>query len=149
MESYVSRSVTQPRLHLVLFGLFAAFALLLAALGLYGLVSHGVGQRTREFGIRAALGASPRAVLALVLREGAALVGLGVILGLAGALAAARLLQGMIFETSLHDPAVFLAVPLLLACLPAGCRRGGPPRWTRSSRCARNDTERRLKTIDQ
>jgi putative ABC transport system permease protein len=117
MEMYVSRSVMQPRLHLMLFGLFAAFALLLAGLGLYGLVSHGVGQRTREFGVRTALGASPRAVLMLVLREGAALIGLGVAVGLTGALVAARLLQSMIFETSLYDPTVFLAVPLLLAAV--------------------------------
>jgi putative ABC transport system permease protein len=117
MAGYVSRTITQPRLHLVLFGLFAGFALLLAGLGLYGLVSHGVGQRTREFGIRTALGASPRAVLTLVLREGAVLVGLGVMLGLAGALAASRLLQTMIFETSPRDPTVFLAVPVLLAAV--------------------------------
>jgi len=114
MDTYVSRSVTQPRLYLTLFGLFAILALLLAAIGLYGLVAHGVEQRTREFGIRTALGARSREILAMVLREGAALVLIGLGLGLVGAFAAARLLQNMIFGTSLHDPAVFLAAPLLL-----------------------------------
>ena len=117
MDTFVSRSVTQPRLYLTLFGLFAALALLLAALGLYGLIAYGVEQRTREFGIRTALGATPREVLALVLREGARLVALGLVLGLAGAFVAARLLEKMVFETSLHDPVVFLAVPLLLAAV--------------------------------
>ena len=117
MDTLVSRSVTQPRLYLTLFSLFAALALLLAAVGIYGLVAFSVEQRTREFGIRTALGASPHAVLALVMREGARLIALGLVLGLAGALAAARLLQTMVFDTSLHDPAVFLAVPVLLAAV--------------------------------
>jgi putative ABC transport system permease protein len=115
MDTFVSRSVTQPRLYLTLFTFFGALALLLAGIGLYGLIAYGVEQRTHEFGIRAALGASPREVLALVLREGALLIGLGVATGLVGAFAAARLLRNLVFETSLHDPQVFLLVPLVLA----------------------------------
>jgi ABC-type antimicrobial peptide transport system permease subunit len=111
----VSNSTTQARLYLLLFGLFAGLALLLSAIGLYGLIAYGVAQRTREFGIRAALGATSSEVLSLVLREGALLVGLGLGLGLVGAFATARLLRQMVFETSVYDPAVFIVVPLMLA----------------------------------
>ncbi len=119
MDTFVSRSVTQPRLYLTLFSLFAALALLLAAIGLYGLIAYNVELRTREFGIRTALGASPRELLSLVLREGAMLIAAGIALGLTGALVTARLFQGMIFDTSVHDPTVFLAVPLVLAVIAA------------------------------
>ena len=111
----VSNSTTQARLYLMLFGLFAGLALLLSAIGLYGLIAYGVAQRTREFGIRAALGASSSEVLTLVLREGATLVGLGLGIGLIGAFAAARLLRQMVFETSVYDPVVFVLVPIMLA----------------------------------
>jgi ABC-type antimicrobial peptide transport system permease subunit len=90
---------------------------LLAGIGLYGLITYSVEQRTREFGIRTALGAGPRELLALALREGMVLIALGLALGLAGSLAAARLLQKMIFDTSPHDPAVFLAVSTVLAAV--------------------------------
>ncbi|HEX2855667.1 MAG TPA: ABC transporter permease [Opitutaceae bacterium] len=119
MDTFVNRSVTQPRLHLTLFVLFAALALLLSCIGLYGLVAYSVDQRTREFGIRTALGANSREVLGLVLREGAVLVALGISLGLAGAFVAARWLRAMVFETSLHDPGVFLAAPFILAAVAA------------------------------
>ncbi len=119
MDTLISESVTQPRLYLTLFSLFAALALMLSGVGLYGLIAYSVAQRTREFGIRTALGASPRDVRLLVLREGALLIGGGLALGLAGAFAAARLLQAMIFETSVHDPIVFLAVPIVLATIAA------------------------------
>ncbi len=114
MDAVIGQSVARPRTYLVIFGAFAAVALVLASVGLYALVAYGVSQRTREFGIRSALGACPRDILALVLREGVALVALGMGLGVLGASAAARILQGMIFETSVHDPAVFGVVSLLL-----------------------------------
>jgi putative ABC transport system permease protein len=119
VSSLVSNSVTQPRLYLTLFGLFAGIALGLAAVGLYGLIAYGVAQRTREFGIRTALGASQGEVLRLVLREGAILTGAGLALGLAGAGATARLLQTMVYATSVYDPLVFLGVPVLLAAVAA------------------------------
>lgn len=115
----VTNTTTQARLYLTLFGLFAGLALLLSAIGLYGLIAYGVAQRTREFGIRTALGASSSEVLALVWREGAMLIGVGLGLGLLGALVMARLLRQMVFETSVYDPAVFLFVPLLLALVAA------------------------------
>ncbi len=114
MDQVIRRGMTQPRLYLTLFVLFATIALLLAALGLYGLIAYAVAQRTREFGIRTALGASPRDVLALVLREGATLIAIGVALGLAGAFATTRLLEQMVSNTSVRDPLVFGLVPLVL-----------------------------------
>lgn len=126
MDTLVGRSIAQPRLYLILFGAFAVIAVLLAGIGLYGSIAYSVAQRTQEFGIRTALGASPRNLLALVLREGAALAGLGVALGVIGAFIAARLLRAMVFATSVYDPVVFaagslaVAVVALLACwLPA------------------------------
>jgi predicted permease len=117
MDTVVKSSVAQPRLYLTLFSLFTALAVLLAGIGLYGLITYSVEQRTREFGIRTALGASPRELLALALREGMVLIALGLCLGLAVSLAAARLMQKMIFDTSPHDPAVFLAVSILLGAV--------------------------------
>ena len=119
MTALISNSVTQPRLYLTLFALFAGLALTLAAIGLYGLVAYGVAQRTREFGIRTALGARPHEILRLVLDEGGRLIALGLVLGLAGAFPTARLLETMIFETSLHDPTIFALVPLLLGLVAA------------------------------
>ncbi|MEY2880736.1 MAG: hypothetical protein RLZZ15_3116 [Verrucomicrobiota bacterium] len=119
VAALVSSTVTQPRLYVLLFGLFAALALALSAVGLYGLIAFGVAQRTREFGIRTALGAAPRALLALVLREGALLIALGLALGIAGAFAATRLLGAVVTASPVQDPLVFALVPLLLATVAA------------------------------
>ena len=94
---------------------FAASALLLAATGLYGIVAYGVVQRTREVGIRIALGATPRSIVALVLRDGARYAIGGAVLGLFGAFATTRLLTSMLYETKATDPATFVAVPIVLA----------------------------------
>ena len=119
IAALISNSVTQPRLYLTLFGLFAGLALVLAAIGLYGLIASGVAQRTREFGIRTALGARPGEILRMVMNEGGRLIALGLALGLVGAFATARLLQTMLFDTSLHDPVVFALVPLTLGLVAA------------------------------
>jgi predicted permease len=111
----VRNSTVQPRLYLALFGLFAALALLLSGIGLYGLIAYGVTQRTREFGIRLALGASRGDVLRLVCREGAVLAGVGLLIGLVGAFATARFLEGLIYQVSTYDPIVFITVAMLLA----------------------------------
>lgn len=140
MDQLVSRGMTQPRLYLLLFGIFAGLALLLAAIGLYGLIAYAVAQRTREFGIRSALGASPRDILALVLREGAWLTGLGLGLGLLGAMAATRLLSQMVTATSVRDPLVFLLVTLILGLVAlAAC-------WLPSRRAARISPTEALRT---
>jgi ABC-type antimicrobial peptide transport system permease subunit len=109
-----------------LLGTFACLAFILAAVGIYGVVSYSVTQRTREIGIRIALGAKQSDVLRLVLGEGFRLTMLGVILGLAGAFAATRVLTSLLFEVKPRDPAIFiglsilfLAVALLASYIPA------------------------------
>ena len=128
VENIVKNSLTQPQLYLVLFSLFAVLALVLAALGLYGLIAYSVEQRTREFGIRVALGAQSRDVLALVLGQGLRLTSLGLAVGLAGALGTVRLMGSLLFQTGSYDPLVFGGVVVLLtsvallAALPSARR---------------------------
>ncbi|MCI0408156.1 MAG: FtsX-like permease family protein, partial [Acidobacteria bacterium] len=94
---------------------FGFFALLLAALGLYGVMAYAVVRRTREIGIRMALGAQGRDVLRLVVGQGLRLVGTGVVLGLMAAWPLTRLFSGLLFQVSAVDPLTFAGVPLLLA----------------------------------
>jgi putative ABC transport system permease protein len=115
MTEIVRESVSQPRFRTTLVGFFAAAALLLAVIGIYGVISYGVGRRTREVGIRLALGAGRRDVLALVLRQGLALTGAGLAAGVAGALLLTRFLSSLLFETGRLDPAIYAGVALLLA----------------------------------
>jgi putative ABC transport system permease protein len=110
MQSIVDQSVAQPRLNTVLLGVFAAAALLLAALGIYGVVSYSVTQRRQELGVRMALGARPGDVLRLVLGEGARLAAAGVGVGVVGALLATRLIQSWLYGIRPADPATFAAV---------------------------------------
>lgn len=126
MDQLVGASLGPRRFAVTLLGFFAAIALLMAALGLYGVVSYSVTQRTQEFGIRMALGAQSGQVLALVIKQGMELVGVGVVMGLLIALAFARLLTSQLFGVSAFDPVtfVFMALTLLviavLACyIPA------------------------------
>jgi putative ABC transport system permease protein len=110
--------VAPPFLTLVISG-FAACALLIAAVGLYGIVAYGVAQRTREVGIRIALGATERSVVALVLREGLLFVFVGAGIGLFSAVASSRLLTALLFETKASDPQTFVVVCLLLLLVAA------------------------------
>jgi predicted permease len=114
LQDVLDRSMDEPRFQTMFVGLFALVALALAAVGLYGLVSFTVQQRTREFGIRVALGARPAQVLWPVLRQGAVLAAVGIGAGLAGALAATRLLGAFLFGVGATDPATFAAVAALL-----------------------------------
>jgi len=114
MTDLVAHTQARPRFLAVLLTLFAGAALILAAVGIYGVISYSVARRTREFGIRIALGAPRRTVLGLVLRDGLLLIGCGTAIGIGGALAATRLLSGFLFGVAPTDPVTFGAVALLL-----------------------------------
>jgi putative ABC transport system permease protein len=116
MDGIVSESIAPQRITTVMAGLFAALALLLAMVGLYGVISYSVTQRNREFGIRMALGAAKNDILHLVVAQGFRLVGAGMIAGMAGALSLTRILASFLFGVRLADPLVFAATALLLAC---------------------------------
>jgi putative ABC transport system permease protein len=117
MKQVVERAVWQPRSSTKLLAGFAGLALLLAAIGIYGVVSYGVGQRRHEFGIRMALGARPSNVLRSVVAEGAMLAGAGTVLGLIGALALTRYLQSMLYQVSATDPVVLASSAAILAVI--------------------------------
>jgi putative ABC transport system permease protein len=126
MSQRIEDSVAPRRLNLVLFVVFAGLALLLAAIGLYGVAAYAAGQRTQEFGIRMALGAQRGDVLRLVLGQGIKLALIGIAIGIAAALGLARLMTGLLFGVEPADPAtltavaVLLSIVMLLACwLPA------------------------------
>jgi predicted permease len=114
MEERVSSTVARPRVTAVLIAVFAATALLLAAIGIYGVVSYTVAQRTRELGVRMALGARPGDVLRLVVGQGMLPTVAGLAVGLAGAWAAARLLGSLLYGVSASDPWTFAGVALFL-----------------------------------
>ena len=117
LEAYLAGSLAQRSFTLVLLALFGALALVLATVGIYGVVSYGVALRTREVGIRMALGADRREVLAMVLRQGAALAGVGLLLGFAVSLGLPRLLSTLLFEAGGLDKVTTAAVAVLLGCV--------------------------------
>jgi ABC-type antimicrobial peptide transport system permease subunit len=102
---------------MVLLGVFAVMALLLASIGIYGVLSYMVGQRTREIGVRMALGAQRFDVLSMVLRDGARMTMVGVIIGLVGALGLTRLMATMLFGVKPTDPITFISVAVLLSAI--------------------------------
>jgi putative ABC transport system permease protein len=126
MDQWVSRSLQTRRTPMALLAMFGAVALVLSAIGIYGILAFGVAQRGREFGIRHALGADSGSILSLVLGEGLRTAGIGVAIGVAGAFALTRSLQSLLFGVTAHDPIVFagvaailLAVALLACYIPA------------------------------
>ncbi len=115
MDEVVSASTSTDRLNVVLFGFFGLLGLSLVSVGVYGVMSYWVSQRTRELGIRIALGAAPRTVLGMVVGHGAVLAVIGVAVGIAGALTLGRFLSSLLFGVSSHDVATFLTVPIIVA----------------------------------
>lgn len=117
MEEVIAASVSQQMLTVRLFGLFSLLALLLASLGVYGVMAYSVTQRTREIGIRMALGASPRNIVKLVMKRGMFLVFVGVIIGLIGAFVLTRVVANLLFGTSATDVTTFLQITVLLVII--------------------------------
>lgn len=114
MEQYVRDSMAQPRLNTVLLGIFAGLAFVLTAIGLYGVISYSVAQRSREMGIRIALGAQSGSILKMILGQGIRLALIGVAVGLCGALVLTRLIASMLYGVKPFDAMTFIAVALLL-----------------------------------
>jgi putative ABC transport system permease protein len=110
MDTVVAESVAQRRVTMLLLSVFAAAALLLAAVGIYGVIAYGVTQRTQEIGIRMALGAQQGDVLRMVVRQGALLVSIGIAAGAVGAFVVARLMTGLLYQVAPSDPLTFVAV---------------------------------------
>ena len=115
MDEVISQTLARPRFNALLMAVFAAVALLLAVVGVYGVMSYTVAQRTSELGIRTALGARPRDLRRLVLHEGMTLAGLGLAVGLLGAAAASRALTGLLYGVRADDPTTYAVVVALLA----------------------------------
>jgi putative ABC transport system permease protein len=122
MESVVATSVAQPRILSEFVGVFAGFALLLSAIGIYGVMAYSVAARTQEMGIRMSLGAEPRDILKLVVRQGMRLALIGVVIGIAASLALTRLISTLLFGVSASDPLAFsLAAGVLVATALVAC----------------------------
>jgi len=115
MDQWLSNSAAQPRLNTTLLAIFAAVALVIASIGIYGVIAYSVNQRTGEIGVRMALGATPRGVLRLIVSEGmkVALIGIGT--GLLGGLVLGRAVSSLVFGVPVRDPLTFTGVALALA----------------------------------
>src|SRR6202162_5160771 len=133
MDTLVARSEAERSFALIVFEAFALMALVLAAIGIYGVLSGSVTERMRESGVRSALGASRADILALVVRQAMTLTGVGVVIGLIGAMAASRALITLLFGVSRLDPITYLAVIALLGGVSAMAA------WVPAWRAARVD----------
>jgi putative ABC transport system permease protein len=117
MEERLNEFVAQPRFNMMLLGTFAALALVLSAIGVYGVMAYSVTQRTHEIGIRMALGAKRSDVLQMILNQAVKLAGIGGVVGVVGALMATRALSSLLFGVKPADPATFIGITALLAAI--------------------------------
>ena len=117
MDDIVSNRIARPRMYAVLLGIFAGIGVALAAIGIYGVMVHSVSQRTREIGIRVALGAQRSEVVGLVLNQSLVLTVVGIAIGIAGAAAVTRYLEGLLFGLTPLDPATFIGVSVMFAAV--------------------------------
>ena len=117
MMAFVDKSMGPTRFAMLLIGIFAGVAGLMAAIGLYGVLAYTVTQRTREIGIRTALGARRPDVIGLVLQRGMKLAGLGILIGLAGAFVLTNCIRSLLFGVAPTDPLTFAVIPVLLAAV--------------------------------
>jgi ABC-type antimicrobial peptide transport system permease subunit len=138
MDDVVAHSMASQRFNMTLVGVFAALALMLSIVGLYGVVALIVGQRTREIGVRLALGAQPRTVVRMILHEGAIMAMVGVALGVAGALALTRVMKALLFGISTTDPWTFVASAALVIAVALGAA------WVPARHAARVDPKTAL-----
>ena len=116
-DEYISRSLARPRFNTLLLSIFAGTALLLTAIGIYGVMAYSVSQRTNEIGIRIALGAGKSSIFRLIVGQAMTLVGISLVVGLAGAFAATRLLNSLLFGVGASDPMTFVAIVLLVSAV--------------------------------
>jgi putative ABC transport system permease protein len=116
-DEYVSRSLARPRFNALLLSIFAGTALLLTAIGIYGVMAYSVAQRTNEIGIRIALGAAKSNIFRLVVGQAMTLVAISVVIGVVGAFAATRLLSSLLFGVSANDPLTFAAIVVLISAV--------------------------------
>jgi ABC-type antimicrobial peptide transport system permease subunit len=122
MEQRITDSVAAPRLQTILLGAFGALALVLACIGIYGVLAYAVSQRTREMGVRLALGAAPGNILRQILRDGLRLAALGLLFGFGASLILTRYLETLLYSVRPTDPTVFAsAIATLLAVAAAAC----------------------------
>ena len=117
MENIIDDSMVLPRMMSVLMAIFATIALVMAAMGIYGVISYSVAQRTRELGIRMALGAGKPTVIGLVLRQAAWTIGIGVAIGVLAGAATTRMLQVFLYGVGPRDPVTFVFIPAALALI--------------------------------
>jgi ABC-type antimicrobial peptide transport system permease subunit len=119
LDELVAASASQPKFYMLLLGGFAGLALLLAAVGIYGVIAFAVRQRTQEIGIRMALGATRYRVQSMVVRQGLLLAGVGAVAGLTGALFATRGMRSLLYQVSSTDPEIYLSVAAVLVAVAA------------------------------
>ncbi len=118
-SSLIADAVVQPRFAMTLVTMFALLSLILAAVGLYGVMAYSVSQRTREIGVRVAMGARSRDVVSLILKHGFVLTAIGIVIGLAGAVGATRVIRSLLYGISFTDPIAFVAGGALIAAVAA------------------------------